>query len=370
MRVITEIWEANNILKLLNFIHQNPDWEELIFKPPYHIHTKRKGSCVLFKYTQRGLDCTSDFNIELVRECRGIILDETDNYKPVCVPFFKFANYGEPYADDIDWPSAKIVEKIDGSLIKVWYHNSKWRVSTNGNIDASDAIVGSGGVSYFDVFEEAIIKSNFDYDKLNPSYTYLFELISPKTQVVIPHTETKLYHIGTRNNITLQEVDVCIDAKKPKMYPLDSIEKVVKATEELSQYHEGFVVVDKFYHRIKVKSPLYIKLYCTLGDCTTDRNIIDIIRSSEVDEVLNYFPEHTPIFAEIRKKLGEFIEYNEREIEIIKAVNYPNRKELAERVNKTICSSLIFSVLDGKSVSVGEFVAGMPVDILARYLMD
>ena len=168
----------------------------------------------------------------------------------------------------------------------------------------------------------------------------------------------------------MQEVDVCIGVEKPKMYPLDSIEKVIEATEKLNQYHEGFLAVDKFYRRIKVKSPLYIKLHYTLGNCTTDKNIIDIIRSGEVDEVLNYFPEHTPIFAEIRRKLDEFIAYNKREIENIKAANYPNRKELAERVNKTICSSLVFSVLDGKSVSVGEFVVGMSIDILARYLMD
>ena len=83
---------------------------------------------------------------------------------------------------------------------------------------------------------------------------------------------------------------------------------------------------------------------------------------------MNFFPEHTPIFAEKRRNLDEFIAYNEREIEIIKSANYPNRKELAERVNKTICPNLVFSVLDGKSDSVGWFVMGMSVDSLMRYL--
>jgi len=356
------------VLKLLDFINANPDWEDRLSKPPYHIHIKRKDGYILFKYTQRGLDCTSDFSIELVRECRGIILDEADNYTPVCVPFFKFANYGESYVDDIDWSSAQVVEKIDGSLIKVWHHNGKWRVSTNGNINAGDAIVGSDGSSYLDVFEDARKKSKLDYGVLEPQYTYLFELISPKTQVVIPHMETKLYHIGTRNNSTLQEVDICIGVEKPKMHTLTSIEKVVETTEGLNQYHEGFVVVDKFFRRIKVKSPLYVKLHYTLGNCTTDKNIIEIIRSGEVDEVLNYFPEHAPIFAEMRRKLEKFIVDNEGEIETIKAAGYSRRKELADHVTKAVCPGCIFSVLDGKSPSVRAFVMDLPLDNLVKYL--
>lgn len=295
------------MLEINNFIKTNPNWEELLSRPPFYIHTKRKDGYVLLKYTQRGLGCTSDFSIKLVRECRGIILDEGDNYAPVCVPFFKFANFGEAYADDIDWSSARVVEKIDGSLIKVWFHDGKWQVSTSGNIDAADAIVGSDSSSYFDVFEKARKQSNLNYNILDIQCTYLFELISPKTQVVIPHLETKLYHTGTRNNSSLQELDICIGVEKPKTYALSSIQKVIEATENLSQYHEGFVVVDKFYHRIKVKSPLYIKLHYTLGNCTTEKNVVNIIRSGEVDEVLSYFPEHEPIFAEMRGKLEKFI---------------------------------------------------------------
>jgi len=261
-----------------------------------------------------------------------------------------------------------MVEKIDGSLIKVWCHKGMWRVSTSGNINAGDAIVGSDGSSYLDVFEDARGKAKLNYDALDPQYTYLFELVSPKTQVVIPYMETKLYHIGTRNNSTLQEVDICIGVEKPKMYALTSIEKVIKTTEGLNQYHEGFVVVDKFYRRIKVKSPLYVKLHYTLGNCTTDKNIIDIIRSGEVDEVLNYFPEHAPIFAEMRRKLEKFIATNEHELEAVKATNHSSRKELAEHVVKATCPGCIFSVLDGKSPSVREFVMNLPIDNLEKYL--
>jgi len=30
------------------------------------------------------------------------------------------------YADTIDWSAARVQEKVDGSLIKVWYYNGEW----------------------------------------------------------------------------------------------------------------------------------------------------------------------------------------------------------------------------------------------------
>ena len=102
------------LLKLLEFIRNNSDWEEQLSNAPYHIKTKRSDGYIILSY---GIE--ADYNMEIVRECRGIILDETDGYQPVCVPFFKFGNYGESYADDIDWNTTKVQEKIDGSLIKI-----------------------------------------------------------------------------------------------------------------------------------------------------------------------------------------------------------------------------------------------------------
>ena len=85
------------MLKLLEFIREHTDWEERLSNDPCHIKMKRSDGFIILTY---GIE--ADFRMDVVRECRGIILDETDGYKPVCVPFFKFGNYGEPYADDID----------------------------------------------------------------------------------------------------------------------------------------------------------------------------------------------------------------------------------------------------------------------------
>ena len=84
------------MLKTIEFIKQNADWRELLSGAPYKISIKDDEGFTILKYSQ----IDSDFNNEIVRECRGLIIDK--NLAPVCVPFFKFGNYGEPYADEID----------------------------------------------------------------------------------------------------------------------------------------------------------------------------------------------------------------------------------------------------------------------------
>jgi len=88
--------QVNDILKVIELIKNNPNWREILSESPYCITIKDDGDFILLKYSQ----IDSDFNNEIVRECRGLIIHK--NFNPVCVPFYKFGNYGESYADNID----------------------------------------------------------------------------------------------------------------------------------------------------------------------------------------------------------------------------------------------------------------------------
>ena len=84
-----------------------------------HIKTKlikEEGNFALFKYAS-----LSNFNDPIVKEARGIIID-TFNYEVACFPFNKFGKYTDYYADEIDWNTASVQEKIDGSIIKMWFN--------------------------------------------------------------------------------------------------------------------------------------------------------------------------------------------------------------------------------------------------------
>ena len=345
------------MLKLLTFINENANWEELISGDLYRIKIKRSEGFIMFSY---GIE--ADFRIDVVRECRGIILDESDNFKPVCVPFFKFGNYGESYADDIDWRSAKVIEKIDGSLIKVWNSKGKWRVSTNNTIDAHCARTNNNDDTFLNVFNKAWERTDKEFSELNPDYTYMFELVSPQTRVVIPYTETKLYHIGTRDNNNMQEINVDIGIEKPKVYSISTIEECVEAAKKLDKYHEGFIVVDSKWRRIKIKSPIYVAIHHILNNISSEKRIIELILIGEDSEIIAYFPEYAEMFGSMHKRIYNFIAYNERELKKIKVANYPTQKELAEYVTKTVCPSCLFFVLNGKSKSVKDFVYSMSAE--------
>jgi len=67
------------------------------------------------------------------------------------------------------------------------------------------------------------------------------------------------------------------------------------------------VVVDKYFNRVKVKSPLYVALNHLSQGVTTHGNIVEIIRKNEQDEFLSYFPEFHEVFKKIINRIDAFI---------------------------------------------------------------
>lgn len=105
----------NKELKIVEFIRNNKDWENILGQKPYCITVSRDvmfgRNLVLLKYNQ----IESDFNNVIVRECRGIVLDE-DTLEVVSHAFDKFGNYGESYCPEIDWKNCYVTEKLDGCV--------------------------------------------------------------------------------------------------------------------------------------------------------------------------------------------------------------------------------------------------------------
>lgn len=352
---------------LIDFIKANDDWEKKLREKPYCISVKRKDNFAIFTYSQ----IDSDFYSPLVRECRGIIID-MNTLTPVCVPFYKFGNYGEGYVPDIDWSTARVQEKVDGSLIKVWWYLGAWHISTNGTIDAKDATVDSDIVpyaSFYDLFVEAS-RDVLDYSRLNKEYTYMFELVSPFNRVVVPYSEFKIYHIGVRNNKTLLELDENIGIEKPKSYGLKSLDDCITAANKLPFSEEGYVVVDGNWNRIKVKSPAYVAAHHLKNNgVITKARIIAMLRQNEQEEFLNYYPEFKPMFDEVERLTDTFVEKMDTEIAKEKSlVAHLSRKEFAEIAKKTICPALMFAWIDGKTSGAKEWLLSQSDDKIAQWI--
>lgn len=297
-------------LKIRNFILSHDNWEELLQAPPYNLTISRDRGYILFKYSL----ISSDFHEPIVQEARGIIFKESD-WRCVCHAFNKFGNWGESYVKELDWESTKVLEKIDGSLIRLWYDNG-WHISTSGTIDAFKAEINDLLYPTFgDLFLQSIPGTIIDFcTNLNKNRTYMFELVSPHNRVVIPYESIELYYLGERDMNTGQEYFLPEGWKKsPRVFELHNLQDVINAAEKLPWDEEGYVCVDKDFRRCKIKSPSYVTAhYIRNNNVITRKRLIDVILRGETKEFCIYASEYEKTIDEIVETMAEI--WNEAEI--------------------------------------------------------
>ena len=343
-------------LKLLKFIKEHDNWEELLTNDPYNLKISRDNGYIMFKYNQ----LCSDFSIPEVKEARGIIFRESD-WKCVCHAFDKFMNAEELNSDldKIDWSTASVQQKVDGSIMKVWFDNG-WNISTNGVIDAFKAplecdnkdIDSYGKLFLYCLYSMGIDEHDF-FGRLDKKGTFIFEMVSPYNRVVINYTEPKIYFLGIRDNEKNQEfmidrwnehgVDGVIEAIEeilpiPQRYSLSSYNDVVKAAEALNLddsniTDEGFVVCDGNFNRVKIKSFVYVKAHrLGNGGVVSNLKLIDLILQGEEDEFLTYVPTCTERVNKLKTNMKLFKLRMEMLVHELQPETFNTRKEYAEKV--------------------------------------
>jgi len=266
-----------------------------LFTEKYNINVKESKtfpSLYLLMYDM----IKTNFSEPVAHECRGIIL-EKDTNKVVCYPFNKFFNYGEKHANLVDWDTVSIQEKLDGSLIKVFFYNGDWVVATNGTIDARESSYSNR--NFYDLFHESI--SNEFYSKLNPELTYVFELIHPENIIVIDYKldKPKIVHLGTRHNTTYQEINVDIGIEKPTIFKFGSSDDLKQFSLTMPLSQEGFVICDSIYNRNKIKGTLYVQAHHLKDTNNPLETCLNLYFRGEESETLTYFPHHKGFFDKI-----------------------------------------------------------------------
>jgi len=361
-------------LELLNFISQTYNWKQVIQEKPYCIIVKEDDKYILLSYSQ----IDSDFSLELVRECRGIILRKSD-YKIVCFPFTKFFNIQETHASFINWNTARVQQKLDGSIIKVWFDDI-WHISTNGTIDASQAELQNSLGDCTNYKELFLFCQNLSYDifkTLNKNNTYCFELVSPWNRIVVPYDKTEIWHIGTRDNNTFEELNEDIGIQKPKEYPLYSAIQCLMAVQDLPFSEEGYVVVDNHFNRVKIKSPAYVAAHHLRGEGTlNNKRIVEMIKSNGQDDFLSIYPEYEDAFYNIQDKLEDFIDevnsdwfdFQASGLLFQERMLPESRKNIALWITKKRCPPALFSLLDNHVSSVTEWIFKQQEEKILRWI--
>jgi len=252
----------------------------------------------------------------VVMECRGLVLK--NDFTPVCRPFDRFFNLGE--ALDItgrfDVSESIVYEKVDGSLVKLYFHNGEWCVGTRGTAFAeSENYTG-------EYFKDLIAKAfgfdfvyNLNYSlqlmDLPKNLTFIFEYTSPNNRIVTPYKEDKMYLLGCRDTLTGEEFKSAalswaqimqkagLNVHLPKTYQFSSNEEMREFANSLGDLQEGFVAHDlKNNIRVKLKADQYVAIHRLRGECLpTPKRIMGLVVTNETEEYLAYFPEERDRFA-------------------------------------------------------------------------
>ena len=316
----------------------------------------------------------------IVMECRGLIL-EMETWNVVAMAFRRFFNYGEALdiTEDFNFKRSHVCEKIDGSILNVFFYNGRWMMSTRGTIE------GTGDVGFFNMtfkqlFDRIIANKypNF-YEGLDESLCYIFELVSPESKVVKPYPRG-LYLLGARdktNNFNeLTYEDLIVTALKcgvqiPEKYPLNDIQDLLDCMRSFSNVDEGFVCVDyterdehNQFRRIKVKNPSYVALsHLKESSASSMRALVQLVMNGEVDEFVGYFPEFKKTVTKIKDLYDGYVAKvndeakDERVVNLIKNKGAgENRKEYALLVCRMSNPNFMFQLYEGSVSSFSDYL--------------
>jgi hypothetical protein len=388
-----------------------PDVLDALRFDPYFLGVKQHPKYPeLYQFTYDMID--SPKNDPLVKECRGLILNSADNWNVVAFPFTRFFNEGEFQAAPIDWKTARVQEKVDGTLIIMYYYDNKWQIATRGSPDASGPVGDFPWMEKGQLVEltfNRLFWSSCEYwlqglsksGQFDTDYTYMWELTSPYNRIVCDYTETgvigecvdgygnhlfldecddktgyahdgsRITLIGVRNNKTLQELN--LDSYRNdvhyvvKEFPLTNLQEVIQAASKLNPIRqEGFCVVDSKFNRIKIKSPAYVSIH-HLRDGNPRKRLMEIIQSGESDEMLSYkildeFPSEKKMYLEMKEQVDNLILQTENFYATIKDIAV--QKDFALQAIKCPMSGSMFALRSGKASSIRQSILGMQTDKL------
>ena len=257
----------------------------------------------------------------VVMECRGLILC-LSTFEVVSRSFDRFFNLGEApdTYTDFSFDRAVVYEKVDGSLIKVYWWNGEWHISTRGTAFAeTENYTGR-------TFKELVLEA-FGVDekgfqagcsRLNKKTTFIFELISPENRVVTPYAKPEMVLLGVRaingKEATVESLIrfsnrnvIGLNCRLAESFSFSSEDDMKEAVESLTNLQEGYVCYDHVSgKRVKIKSPAYLAVHRLRGEnVPTPKRIMQLVLTKEEDEYLLYFPEERERFEPYTKALAE-----------------------------------------------------------------
>lgn len=317
------------------------------------------------------------FTNAMRRECRGIIF--YPDGKIMSRPFHKFFNVNEreeTLVKHIDLNQQHVImEKMDGSMIRPMMVNGVLRLGTKMGVtdvsaQAESCLIRLADVApcEWDMAQLGLVENEYVEwfkDMMTQNLTPLFEFIAPDNQIVINYKKADLVLLAIRHNITGEYLDIedfwhnglftVVDTYGSVDGNLDEYIERARQRED----REGDIIRFTDGQMLKIKNDWYVRIHKTLDQIRFDRNIVDLIINSNVDDVLPMLPENeankVKVFeAEFWSAYNSKKDYLEKTLKEIFTKSKQDRKLIATKLlpkyKDRALGQYVFGVLDGKLV--------------------
>jgi len=283
---------------------------------------------------------------EVTLQCRGLVTDADGNV--IARPFKKFFNIEE--GKHTPTSEFDVYEKMDGSLIIVFWYDGGWVVASRGSFTS----------------EQATAASKIFFDKLDHNFsigiTYLFEFTANWNRIVVDY--------GDEDNLTLLGAIRTDDETEATYGQLEMVARgancdVVKRYDGVKDYstlkgiikdnQEGFVVRFSNGDRMKIKGEEYLRLHKIMTEVST-KSIWEILSNGDdIELILKDVPDE--FFDKVKEYVSELMfQYKTLENEYLRIYNTlsdlkDKRSEFAKRALMFKHPQLLFNIVDGKPYS-------------------
>lgn len=229
---------------------------------------------VVFNYTH-----LTPLETLIGQEARALFL-ELNSWNVVGKSIGGFFNINDLKATEtlnyFDWNSAKAFSKYDGCLVVLYYYKNEWRLgtrfSTDGKCNVFSPNSGESNLHWIDIFKNTLVEYGMNWesftDHLNEEYYYTFELCTPWNRNTVIYSNSLIKLIALVDSRTLLEKEIN-EAKlkvfEPEFHVVNSLEEVKKLIDANNNplENEGYVVVDKYFRRLKIRNPKFDELSFT-----------------------------------------------------------------------------------------------------------
>lgn len=190
---------------------------------------------------------------------RGLILD-AEAGSIAALPFPKFFNVGENLSATVPDLPFETFEKLDGSLIIMFWHKGEWRTATKGAFGSDQAKWAKAWIA------------GQDLSTLDKGVTYLAEAIYPENRIVVAYDRSELVLLAAYR---LDGIELRYDELRTvgerlgwtvaKRHSFASVTDLILHTKGLPPSEEGFVLRFENGVRLKVKGEEYRRIHALIS---------------------------------------------------------------------------------------------------------